>query len=93
VPVWQRSTEAKRQIDFAMKSVCVATGLRSGMGLGEVKFGMFGEIANRVALKKQKPARGGFFKDGARTRTKMPGAFLHRAASRDPEGEPQGCGE
>ncbi|WP_425032090.1 hypothetical protein [Pantoea agglomerans] len=87
MPVWQRSTEAKRQIDFAMKSVCVATGLRSGMGLGEVKFGMFGEIANRVALKKQKPARGGFFKDGART--KMPGAFLHRAASRDPEG----CGE
>ncbi|MBN9931545.1 hypothetical protein HZD82_26285, partial [Pantoea agglomerans] len=36
MPVWQRSTEAKRQIDFAMKSVCVATGLRSGMGLGEV---------------------------------------------------------
>lgn len=93
MPVWQCSTEANLAIGFAMKSVCVATGLRSGMGAGEAKFGMFGEMANRMALKKQKPARSGFFKDGARTRTKMPGAFLHRAASRDPEGEPQGCGE
>jgi len=91
VPVWQRSTEAKRQIDFAMKSVCVATGLRSGMGLGEVKFGMFGEIANRVALKKQKPARGGFFKDGARTRKCREHFCI--ACQRDPKGEPQGCGE
>jgi len=41
------------------------------------------------APQKQKPARGGFFKYGARTRTKMPGAFLHRALVRDPEGEPQ----
>ena len=40
------------------------------MGAGEAKFGMFGEMANRVALKKQKPARGGFFKDGTRTRNR-----------------------
>ena len=40
------------------------------MGAGEAKFGMFGDMANRVALKKQKPARGGFFKDGARTRNR-----------------------
>ena len=40
------------------------------MGAGEAKFGMFGEMANWMALKKQKPARGGFFKYGARTRNR-----------------------
>jgi len=36
-----------------MKSVCVATGLRSGMGTGEAKFGMFGN-GESDGLKKAK---------------------------------------
>ena len=39
--------------------------------------------------KSKNPPEAGSLNFGARTRTKMPGAFLHRAASRDPEGEPQ----
>jgi len=38
----------------------------------------------------QKPARGGFFKYGARTRTKMPGAFLHRTLACGPAGRATG---
>ncbi|MGC0954757.1 hypothetical protein WKH09_15260, partial [Pantoea agglomerans] len=43
---------------------------------------------NGFAPQKQKPARGGFFKFWC-PNPKMPGAFLHRAASRDPQGEAQ----